>query len=70
MEPVATNLVTVLLTNFVPVFQTNLVAVPVTNLVARPEAEATIQAAGSVAASLHSPWAACITATVRLATAR
>ena len=47
-EPVATNLVTVLLTNLVPVFQTNLVQVPVTNLVAKPEAEATIQAAGSV----------------------
>jgi|WetSurMetagenome_2_1015567.scaffolds.fasta_scaffold130785_1 hypothetical protein len=48
VEPVATNLATVLLTNFVPVFQTNLVAVPVTNLVAKPEAEAAIQAAGSV----------------------
>ena len=31
-----------------PVFQTNVVAAPVTNLVAKPEAEATIQAAGSV----------------------
>jgi hypothetical protein len=40
--------VTLLLTNFVPVFQTNVVAVPVPNLVAKPEAEATIQAAGSV----------------------
>jgi hypothetical protein len=48
VEPVATNFVTLLLTNFVPVFQTNVVAVPVTNLVAKPEAEATIQAAGSV----------------------
>jgi hypothetical protein len=48
VEPVATNFVTLLLTNFVPVFQTNMVAVPVTNLVAKPEAEATIQAAGSV----------------------
>jgi hypothetical protein len=47
-EPVATNLVLVFVTNFVPVFQTNLVTVPVTNLVAKPEAEATIQAAGSV----------------------
>ena len=47
-EPIATNLVTVLLTNLVPIFQTNLVQVPVTNLVAKPEAEATIQAAGSV----------------------
>jgi hypothetical protein len=47
-EPLATNLVTVVVTNLVPVFQTNLVLVPVTNLVARPEAEATIQAAGSV----------------------
>jgi hypothetical protein len=48
VEPVATNLVTVLLTNLVPIFQTNLVPVPVTNLVTKPEAEATIQAAGSV----------------------
>ena len=48
VEPVATNTVTVVVTNLVPVFQTNLVAVPVTNLVAKPEAEATIQAAGSV----------------------
>jgi hypothetical protein len=48
VEPVATNLVTLLVTNLVPVFQTNLVQVPVTNLVAKPEAEATIQAAGSV----------------------
>jgi hypothetical protein len=48
VDPVATNVVTVLLTNLVPVFQTNLVPVPVTNLVAKPEAEATIQAAGSV----------------------
>jgi hypothetical protein len=48
VEAVATNFVTLLLTNFVPVFQTNVVAVPVTNLVAKPEAEATIQAAGSV----------------------
>ena len=35
-------------TNFVPVFYTNVVQVPVTNLVAKPEAEAAIQAAGSV----------------------
>ncbi|HOX58331.1 MAG TPA: hypothetical protein P5205_15005 [Candidatus Paceibacterota bacterium] len=47
-EPVATNLVSAVVTNFVPVFYTNLVQVPVTNLVARPEAEATIQAAGSI----------------------
>ena len=47
-EPVATNVVASVVTNFVPVFYTNLVHVPVTNLVARPEAEATIQAAGSV----------------------
>jgi hypothetical protein len=47
-EAVATNLVTVLLTNLVPVYLTNLVSVPVTNLVARPEAEATIEAAGSI----------------------
>ena len=47
-EPVATNLVTMAVTNFVPVFYTNVVQVPVTNLVAKPEAEATIQAAGSV----------------------
>src|SRR5512136_2259055 len=47
-EPVATNLVSAVVTNFVPVFYTNIVQVPVTNLVAKPEAEATIQAAGSV----------------------
>lgn len=47
-EPMATNLVQAAVTNFVPVFMTNLVQVPVTNLVAKPEAEATIQAAGSV----------------------
>jgi len=47
-EPVATNLVTAVVTNFVPVFYTNVVQVPVTNLVAKPEAEAAIQAAGSV----------------------
>ncbi len=47
-EPVATNMVTAVVTNFVPVFYTNVVQVPVTNLVAKPEAEATIQAAGSV----------------------
>ena len=47
-EPVATNLVSAVVTNFVPVFYTNVVQVPVTNLVAKPEAEAVIQAAGSV----------------------
>jgi hypothetical protein len=47
-EPVATNMVTAVVTSFVPVFYTNLVQVPVTNLVAKPEAEAAIQAAGSV----------------------
>src|SRR5512135_625171 len=47
-EPVATNMVTALVTNFVPVFYTNVVQVPVTNLVAKPEAEAAIQAAGSI----------------------
>ena len=47
-EPVATNLVVTAVTNFVPVFMTNVVQVPITNLIARPEAEATIQAAGSV----------------------
>jgi hypothetical protein len=47
-EPVATNMVLAVVTNFVPVFMTNVVQVPVTNLVAKPEAEATIQAAGSV----------------------
>jgi len=41
-EPVATNLVTVLLTNLVPVFQTNLVQVRVTTC-RQAEAEATIQ---------------------------
>ncbi|HOX59402.1 MAG TPA: hypothetical protein P5205_19730 [Candidatus Paceibacterota bacterium] len=47
-EPVATNMVTAVVTNLVPVFYTNVVQVPVTNLVAKPEAEAVIQAAGSV----------------------
>jgi len=47
-EPVATNFVTAIVTNVVPVYMTNLVQVPVTNLVAKPEAEATIQATGSV----------------------
>jgi hypothetical protein len=47
-EAVATNMVSMVVTNFVPMLVTNLVQVPVTNLVARPEAEATIQAAGSV----------------------
>jgi hypothetical protein len=47
-EPVATNLVSAVVTNLVPVFYTNVVQVPVTNLVAKPEAEAVIQAAGSV----------------------
>ena len=47
-EPVATNMVTAVVTNFLPVFMTNVVQVPVTNLVAKPEAEATIQATGSV----------------------
>ena len=47
-EPVATNMVAAVVTNFVPVFYTNVVQVPVTNLVAKPEAEAAIQAAGSV----------------------
>jgi hypothetical protein len=48
-EPVATNLVTMVVTNIIPVWYTNLVSVPVTNLVAKPEAEAAITAAGSVA---------------------
>jgi len=47
-EPVTTNVVTVIQTNLVPVFYTNVVQVPVSNLVAKPEAEAAIQAAGSV----------------------
>jgi len=47
-EPVATNLVTVLVTNTVPVFETNIVQVPVTNLVAKPAALATIEATGGV----------------------
>src|SRR5512137_722624 len=47
-EPVATNLVAVVVTNFVPVFYTNVVQVPVTNLVAKPEALATIEATGSI----------------------
>jgi len=47
-EPVATNLVTVLVTNMIPVFETNVVQVPVTNLVAKPAALATIEATGGV----------------------
>ena len=47
-EPMATNMVAAVVTNFVPVFYTNIVQVPVTSLVAKPEAEAAIQAAGSV----------------------
>lgn len=47
-EPVATNLVTLLVTNTIPVFETNLVAVPVTNLVASAGALATIEATGGV----------------------
>jgi hypothetical protein len=47
-EPVATNLIVAVVTNFVPVFMTNWMQVPVTNLVHRPEAEATIQATGSL----------------------
>jgi len=47
-EPVATNLVTLLVTNTIPVFETNLVQVPVTNLVAKAGALATIEATGSV----------------------
>lgn len=47
-EPVATNLVTVLVTNTIPVFETNVVQVPVTNLVASPAALATIGAIGAV----------------------
>jgi hypothetical protein len=47
-EPVATNLVTVLVTDTIPVFETNLVQVPVTNLVASPTVLATIGAVGAV----------------------
>jgi hypothetical protein len=47
-EPVATNWVMATVTNVVPVFMTNLVQVPVTNFVAKPEAEAAIQATGSI----------------------
>src|SRR5437588_5591899 len=47
-EPVATNMVAAVMTNMVPVFMTNWVQVPVTNLVDKPEAEATIQATGSI----------------------
>ncbi len=47
-EPVATNLVTVLVTNTIPVFETNIVQVPDTNLVAKPAALATIEATGGV----------------------
>jgi hypothetical protein len=45
-------MVTSVVTNFGPVFMTNVVQVPVTNLVAKPEAEATVQAAGSVTNTL------------------
>ena len=47
-EPVATNLVTMLVTNKIPVFETNIVQVPVTNFVAKPSALATIEATGGV----------------------
>src|SRR5512134_711018 len=47
-DPVATNLVTLLVTNTIPVFETNLVQLPVTNLIAKPEALASITATGSV----------------------
>jgi len=47
-EPVATNMVTLLVTNSIPVFETNVVQVPVTNLVAKPEAVAAIGATGGV----------------------
>lgn len=47
-EPVATNYLTLVQTNQVPVFFTNLVQVPVTNLVGKIEAEAGINAAGSI----------------------
>ncbi|MEI2725042.1 MAG: hypothetical protein V9H26_16445 [Verrucomicrobiota bacterium] len=47
-EPVATNLVTLLVTNTIPVFETNVVQVPVTNLVAKPAALAAIEATGGV----------------------
>jgi hypothetical protein len=47
-EPVATNLVTVMVTNTIPVFETNVVQVAVTNLVAKTAALATIEATGSM----------------------
>ena len=47
-EPVATNMVPVVVTNFVPVLFTNTVQVPVTNLVDRPAVTATIGAGGSL----------------------
>jgi len=45
---VATNYLTLVQTNLVPVFFTNLVQVTVTNLVGKIEAEAGINAAGSI----------------------
>jgi len=45
---VATNYLTLVQTNLVPVFFTNLVQIPVTNLVGKVEAEAGINAAGSI----------------------
>ena len=47
-EPVATNLVTVLVTNTIPVFETNLMPVAITNLVSKPGVLATIEATGGV----------------------
>ena len=47
-EPVATNLVTVLVTNTIPVFETNFMPVASTNLVAKPGVVATIEATGGV----------------------
>ena len=44
----ATNYLTLVQTNLVPVFFTNLVQIPVTNLVGKVEAEAGINAAGSI----------------------
>ena len=47
-EPVATNLVTVLVTNTISLFETNLMAVATTNLVAKPGVLATIAATGGM----------------------
>lgn len=55
-EPVATNVVRVLLREFVPVFQTNKLAVPVTTLVAKPAAALEATPQGRVAEAQFVKW--------------